>query len=221
MLVNNSLKRPHLNDDEKEMFAMKRMAIANALAPYLSQETLEEALIIWEHKYAHQPTFALQRFISEFCDNNVAGQRSKILQALFLALNNSPNGSAATESEKIATPPVLTQGATSCFELLLTNILSSLTHDHQQKVRLLTTQQIETLKLNTIITRDLKAFFSQGYTLPSSFYMEVKAMRRCLNLVYVALCDVLGPVKADAVLHNAINLTEQQSSGSFSVRELL
>ena len=46
-------------------------------------------------------------------------------------------------------------------------------------------------------------------------------MRRCLNLVYVALCDVLGPIKADAVLHNAINLTEQQSSGSFSVRELL
>ena len=219
MLVNNPLKRPHLNDEEKEMFAMKRMAIANALAPYLSQETLEEALIIWEHKYSHQPTFALQRFISEFCDNNVAGQRSKILQALFLALNNSPSNTAEADTPPIS--PVLTQGATACFELLLTNILTVLAHDQQQKVRLLTIKQLDSLKLNVIIERDLKAFFSQGYTFPSSFYMEIKAMRRCLNLMYVALCDVLGPVKADSILHGAINLTEQQSSGGFSVRELL
>lgn len=221
MLVNNPLKRPHLSDDEKEMFVMKRMAIANALAPYLSQETLEEALIIWEHKYAHQPTFALQRFISEFCDNNVAGQRSKILQALFLALNNSPTNTATAEPEKTVNSVLLTQGATACFERLLTNILTVLTHDHQQKVRLLTAQQLDSLKLNAVIQRDLKAFFSQGYTFPSSFYMDVKAMRRCLNLVYVALCDVVGPVKADAILHGAINLAEQQSSGSFSVRDLL
>ena len=221
MLVNNPLKRPHLNDDEKEMFAMKRMAIANALAPYLSQETLEEALIIWEHKYAHQPTFALQRFISEFCDNNVAGQRSKILQALFLALNSSNSSTAQNEPEKVPVNPVLTQGATACFEQLLTNILTVLNHDHEQKVRLLTTQQLDSLKLNGVILRDLKAFFSQGYTLPSSFYMETKVMRRCLNLVYVALCDVLGPVKADSVLHGAINLTEQQGISNFSVRELL
>ena len=219
MLVNNPLKPLHLNDDEKEMFAMKKMAIANALAPYLSQESLEEALIIWEHKYSHQPTFALQRFISEFCDNNVAGQRSKILQALFLALNNSSTSTVQQETEKVSS--VLTQGATACFEQLLSNILSVLNNDQEHKVRLLTAQQLDKLKLNGVIQRDLKAFFNQGYALPSSFYMDTKTMRRCLNLMYVALCDVLGPVKADSILHGAINLTEQQSSGGFSVRELL
>ena len=48
--------------EDKESFMMKKMTIANALAPHLSEDRLEEALIIWEHKYAHQPTFALQRF---------------------------------------------------------------------------------------------------------------------------------------------------------------
>ena len=65
------------------------------------------------------------------------------------------------------------------------------------------------------------AFFSQGYSLPTSFYIEIKTMRECINLVYIALCEVLGPVKADDVLHNAIQRIEKQPNNRFSVRELL
>jgi hypothetical protein len=212
--------------EDKESFMMKKMTIANALAPHLSEDRLEEALIIWEHKYAHQPTFALQRFISEFCDNNVQGQRSKILQALFLALNNSTVTQAAEEpapvvNKNIEAAPVTQGGATAIFEQLLAAILSGLNHDLNQRVRLEAQHQLKHLKANAVVRRDLMAFFSQGYSLPTSFYIEIKTMRECINLVYIALCEVLGPVKADDVLHNAIQRIEKQPNNRFSVRELL
>lgn len=206
--------------NDPETFMMRKMTIAHALAPHLSEDRLQEALIIWEHKYAHQPTFALQRFISEVCDNSVSGQRSKILQALFLALNN---GMAAKEEAVTPTPSVKPehQGATAVFEHLLSTILSGLAANANQKVRLAVQSQLKTLKVNNMLVKDFNAFFSQGYAFPSSFYVDIKVMRQCLNLVYVALCDVVGPIKADDVLSKAIQDIEKQYTGNFSVRELL
>lgn len=216
----NLSSRPTTKTDDIENFTMRKMTIANALAPHLSEERLQEALIIWEYKYAQQPTFALQRFISEFCDNTIAGQRSKILQALFLALNN---GASGKEEPIVNTPKASTQlqEATLVFEHLLSTILSSLSVEANQKVRLLVQAKLKTLKVNSILLKDFNAFFSQGYAFPPSFYVDIKVMQQCINLVYVELCDVLGPVKADNALYKAVQSIEKQHTSGFSVHELL
>ena len=48
------------------------------------------------------------------------------------------------------------------------------------------------------------------------------ALTRLVNLAYVGLCEYVGPVKADRVLHEAVLMVETASAGSgFPVRRLL
>jgi hypothetical protein len=206
-----------------EMLIAKKMAIANALSPYLSQEGLTHALQIWEHKYAHQPTFAMQRFISEFLDSNQSGQRSRILQALFLALHNAaPEPATAAAAEPVATANVYSNlSALRVFSDLVERILALVPREQDNRMRLLVLDLLPQLKLDDPAYRDLYAWLSQRYSLPPQFRLSQPDMRRFINLVYVALCNLMGPVRADSLLHEAVVRTEQSSREEFPVRDLL
>lgn len=205
------------------MFLARKNAISNALSPYLSGDSLAHAMHIWEMKYANQPTFAMQRFISEFLDGNLAGQRSRILQALFLALHNI--GGAPAE-ETTVTPPVdatvySNLSALRVFSSLVEQVLALTPRDQETRIRLATLNQLPRLKVDEPTRRDLYAWLSQRYPLPAQFRMAQPAMRQFVNLVYIALCEQLGPIKADAVLHDSVQRVENQSREDFPVRDLL
>jgi len=205
-----------------EMLIAKKMAIANALSPYLSQEGLTHALQIWEHKYAHQPTFAMQRFISEFLDSNQSGQRSRILQALFLALHNAAPEPATAAPEPVVTANVYSNlSALRVFSDLVERILALVPREQDNRMRLLVLDLLPQLKLDDPAYRDLYAWLSQRYSLPPQFRLSQPDMRRFINLVYVALCNLMGPVRADSLLHEAVVRTEQSSREEFPVRDLL
>lgn len=206
------------------MFMAKKMAIANALSPYLSSETLDHALNIWEMKYANQPTFAMQRFISEFLDGSMAGQRSRILQALFLALHNTTPGAEEEKKAAVIAEPVTVysnMSALRVFSELVERILALSPQNQETRLRLGILDQLGRLKTDEPTRRDLYAWMSQRYPLPAQFRMSQPAMRQFVNQVYVALCEQLGPVKADSVLHEAVVRVEQSSREEFPVRDLL
>lgn len=58
--------------------------------PFINGKSLANALILWDEKYAHQPTFALQHYLRELCaDLEVAHMRSRMLQALVTTFSSA------------------------------------------------------------------------------------------------------------------------------------
>ncbi len=205
--------------------AQKRQAIAWALTPYLSHDNLESALSIWEHKYAHQPTFALQRFLSEFCTTaTLAAQRSQILQSLIKALSHADGKPIRQFEEAKAAPqaPASSLPAVSVFSRLVETLLGLLPQDQAIKTRLYLLENLAKLRLPLMTQRDLQAWLSQQYPIPASTRVDEEVLRHLVNLAYVVLCEYQGPVKADQLLHEAVVSTEQATRGqAYSVRQLL
>ena len=50
--------------------------------------------------------------------------------------------------------------------------------------------------------------------------LGLEQLRKLLNLLYIGLCEFLGPVRADRILSQAVSRVEQQGL-AFSPRRLL
>ncbi|MDO8266364.1 MAG: hypothetical protein Q7T32_00835 [Moraxellaceae bacterium] len=207
--------------------SQKKIAIEGALTPYLSDDHLMRAICIWEEKYSQQPTFALQRFINEFCDNaTLIAQRSQILQSLIRALSGAdgrPRETAPIRYKEAAKIPSSTQAVADesimCFSALIESIFANTPGDMHIKMRLFLIENLPGMKLPAMAQRALHAWLSQQYRIPDDVRIEEKALRHLINLAYISLCEYLGPVKADRLLHDAITATEERST--FPVRQLL
>lgn len=205
--------------------AQKKLAIQAALEPYLGNESLSRAIRIWEEKYSQQPTFALQRFINEFCDSaTLTAQRSQILQSLIKALSgadgrprNTPM--AALTASSTDTVDVRRDERIACFSQLVETVLMRTPGDMHIKIRLYLLDNLPPMKLNTLAHRALQAWLSQQYRIPAEVMLDEPALRHLVNLLYISLCEFLGPVKADNLLHDAVLLTEAASP--YPVRTLL
>lgn len=222
---------PHRVQPDNEATIMsisqKKIAIEGALTPYLSDDHLIRAIRIWEEKYSQQPTFALQRFINEFCDNaTLIAQRSQILQSLIRALSGAdgrPRDRPPVQYKAEANTPISTQAVADesivCFSTLIESVFASTPGDMHIKMRLFLIENLPGMKLPAMAQRALHAWLSQQYRIPDDVRIEEKALRHLINLAYISLCEYLGPIKADRLLHDAITTTEARST--FPVRQLL
>lgn len=207
--------------------SQKKIAIEGALTPYLSDDHLMRAICIWEEKYSQQPTFALQRFINEFCDSaTLVAQRSQILQSLIRALSGAdgrPREAPPLQYKEETKIPSSTQAVADesimCFSALIESVFASTPGDMHIKMRLFLIENLPGMKLPAMAQRALHAWLSQQYRIPDDVRIEEKALRHLINLTYISLCEYLGPVKADRLLHDAITATEERST--FPVRQLL
>lgn len=205
--------------------AQKKLAIEGALTPYLSNDNLNKAIRIWEEKYSQQPTFALQRFINEFCDSaTLMAQRSQILQSLIRALSGAdgrPRDKPMTVTTALSadTMDAGREGRIGCFTQLVETILTRTPGDMHIRIRLFLLENLAPMKLNALAHRALQAWLSQQYRIPADVILDESALRHLVNLVYVSLCEFLGPVKADNLLHEAVLLTE--AANNYPVRKLL
>lgn len=213
--------------------SQKKAAIQGALSGYLSDDRLDHALLVWEEKYSEQPTFALQRFINEFCDNStLSAQRSKILQSLIKALSGADgrpldkpmgipelNTPAELQASPASRPVSNTDDSIACCTKLIETVFSQLPGDMHVKIRLYLIDNLPGMKLNGMTQRAVHAWLSQQYRIPNDIHMEEKALRHLINLTYISLCEFLGPIKADRMLHEAVVTTEMHHS--LPVRHLL
>lgn len=199
----------------------KKVAIEAALTPYLSPAKLLEVLRLWEEKYALQPTFALQRFVNEFCQGGtLRAQRSQILQSLVLALSGVDGRPLDKPMVTPRAPADANHAPLQCCAALLETLFARLPGDTHVRLRLYILDHLRLMKLPTGTQRALQAWLSQQYRIPADIGMDEAALRHLVNLAYVALCELLGPVKADRLLHEAVESMEQRE-GAFPVRRLL
>lgn len=206
----------------------KRRAIREALEPFMDARLLASTLDLWEEKYSHMPTFALQYFLREICENKLLlPQRSGMLQALIRSLSALPDDVLETtkdipseakaavyvKKEKGHLPEVL------MFMDLVEELIAFMGRDYPAKIRVYIMENLEKADIDTHKRWALHSWIKKMEPL-KEIELDVKSMQQVINLVYVALCEYLGPVKADFVLHSVLASVQARHPG-MSVNKLL
>lgn len=223
LTMNTSIQRI-----ENLKIVQKRRAIREALEPFMDAALLSSTLHLWEEKYSHMPTFALQHFLREICENKLLlPQRSGMLQALIRSLSALPDdvlepvkqptheakAAVYAKREKGHSPEML------MFMDLVEELIAFMGRDYQAKIRVYIMENLEKADISTHKRWALHSWIKQTEPL-KDIDLDVRSMQQVINLVYIALCEYLGPVKADFVLHSVLAGVQTRHPG-MSVNKLL
>lgn len=181
--------------------------------PFIHGKTLANALILWDEKYAHQPTFALQHFLRELCnDLEIAHMRSRMLQALVstfssmqddrhnhLPAHDPGKQNTLNTAQKTKSSPMLVM-----FMALVEQLINAPGGDASTRIRLYVLENLATISLPTQERWAFHGWLNQVTPLTGTT-PNINTMQQVINLAYVALCEYLGPIKADQLLQNAVS----------------
>lgn len=195
----------------------KRKAVEEALMPFIHGKTLANALILWDEKFAHQPTFALQHFLRELCnDLEIAHMRSRMLQALVSTFssiqdgrrhhtneNQSPKQNTSPASQKIISSPILLM-----FMALVEQLIDAPGGDASTRIRLYVLENLTKISLPTHERWAFHGWLNQMAPLAGTT-PNINTMQQVINLTYVALCEYLGPIKADQILQDTASKVQK------------
>jgi len=198
--------------------SQKRKAVEEALVPFIHGKTLANALILWDEKYAHQPTFALQHYLRELCsDLEIAHMRSRMLQSLVSTFSSMQDGrhnrtpehqpikpNTAHAAPKTASSPILLM-----FMALVEQLIDAPGGDVSTRIRLYVLENLTKISLPTHERWAFHGWLNQMAPLTGTT-PNINTMQQVLNLAYVALCEYLGPIKADQILQNTVSTVQQQ-----------
>jgi hypothetical protein len=214
-------------------FENRRRAIYTALIEHLSGDELWDAIARWEDAYAHDPSFSGNRFLSDvLASPELRARRSRILQSLIKALSAPPHtllpdpreqlqAYRMTRGRAVSTSAVSRDPLVAACASLLTRLLRNLDDDGRLRMRLFILENVERGAMPTA-TRDAIRHWMNEQTRLMLDRADRKDLQRLVNLAYIALCEYLGPVKADAALGNALRqLGEEEADLLPYTRELL
>ncbi len=209
--------------------SQKRKAVEEALMPFIHGKTLANALILWDEKYAHKPTFALQHYLRELCsDLEIAHMRSRMLQALvstFSSLQDDRQSrTPASYSPRPITPATSAHKTTSSpillmFMDLVEQLIAAPGGDASTRIRLYVLENLEKIPLLTQERWAFQGWLNEMAPLTGTT-PNINTMQQVINLAYVALCEYLGPIKADQILQNTVSEV-QKSHPNTNVNSLL
>ena len=175
----------------------KKQAIERGLSHYMNGTVLERVLNYWEQEYGDQPSFVLNRFLSEICNTDelrfyrkemlkkVLSEMSAIEKQVLLEIKPQP------EPEELISIAI----ADACLALvdavMLTVIATDL-DDFNDEVK----KQLQAmgLAIETSVKINDAAFID---VLPLTLYAQV------ITLIYECYCEFYGPAKADHVYARA------------------
>jgi hypothetical protein len=197
-------------------FLKKRRAVEQALKPFMKGQALLNAVNLWEETYSHKPTFALQHFLRDLCDNTeLASQRSKMLLSLVTALSavpveNQPQKSFRLRPER-RTTRVEEKPSTDLmmFAAFVDGLIEYMGAGQATKVRLYLLDNLVTLKITSQQRWVLQSWLNQIDTI-QGIELSLTTMQQVINLVYVALCEFFGPVKADEILQVVLHEVQKE-----------
>lgn len=183
--------------------------------PFIQGKTLVNALILWDKKYSQQPTFALQHYLRELCsDLELAHMRSRMLQALvsaFSSLQDDRQGRdyAAKNNTANGTPKPTSSPILLMFMALVEQLIEAPGGDASTRVRLYVLDNLGKIPLVTQERWAFQAWLNQMTPLTGTT-PNINTMQQVINLAYVALCEYLGPIKADLMLQNTVSAVQKQ-----------
>jgi hypothetical protein len=208
----------------------RRRAIFTGMRPYFDDHTLLDAINLWQSEYSQKPKFALSVFVARCCNSEVLkSERAKILKAIFMALELSPDELlpdpfvALQQQKTLSSENAEAHEAyqTTVFIKLLQQLFAKFNKDDEKSIRGFVIKhlaELETDKMRLMYIRDW--FTMSAGTLEGQHDLAV--LQKLVNLCYMAMCELAGPVKADQFLGLAIKETEPLANEiGFRLHDLL
>ena len=175
----------------------KKQAIERGLSHYMNGTVLERVLNYWEQEYGDQPSFVLNRFLSEICNTDelrfyrkemlkkVLSEMSAIEKQVLLEIKPQP------EPEELISIAI----ADACLALVdavMLTVTATDLDDFNDEVK----KQLQTmgLAIETSVKINDAAFID---VLPLTLYAQV------ITIIYECYCEFYGPAKADQVYARA------------------
>lgn len=209
--------------------AIRRRAIYTGMRPYFDNQELLDAINLWQTEYSQKPKFALSVFVARCCNSpHLKSQRSAILGAIFTAMDLPLSELLPDPFDEIKKNGTLTQDIerqqdpkTQVFVKLLEQIFLKLNESDEKRVRGFLIEHLHQIKTDKRSLMHIKEWLAlSSECLAGSYDLEI--MQKLINLCYVAFCNLIGPVKADQSLAQAIKETEPLSLElKFNLHDLL
>lgn len=200
----------------------RRRAIYTGLAGHFGEDEILPLLSLWEAKYADKPPFALNEFLGEVAQRSGRKlERARLYRELVGALTGPASNllpdpaprvhawrqGEGLEAEEVSGPDALAQ---QTFEALSQALFGLLDPDMVPRLRRFAAGNLNGMQLETELRLRLRGWLEQGGSLGLTS-LSLEHLRVLLNLLYIGLCEYLGPVTADQVLTRAVQKTERLS----------
>jgi len=208
---------------------LRRRAIYTGMRPYFDDQALLNAINLWQAEYSHKQKFALSVFVARCCNTTqLKLERPKILGAIFMAMDLAsdellPDPFVELNANNVFQPEIkqAQDHTTKVFTMLLQQLFLKFNKSEEQQLRKFLIDhlhEVKTDKMRLMYIREWLALHT--HDLEGTYDLEV--LRQLINLVYVAMCQSAGPVKADHYLSQSIKETEPLSLESgFRLHDLL
>ena len=188
---------------------LKRRIVYTGLRPFFDDEAILSMVTVWDEKYAAQPNFAFVNFLTEVCRRKEdRALRTDVLAALFQAME-LPEKSLLPDP-LVALKSVSLQAGVNEVDAK-TTVLFSLAHALMAKMDEAELKRVKDavfLGINQLATDERRKhhlhYWLEHMDEPFPMTLDKANMRGLLNLVYVGMCDAIGPIKADQLLAKAI-----------------
>jgi hypothetical protein len=209
----------------------RRRAIFTGLSGHFAGDELWAVLALWEAKYAEKPPFALNEFLAEVAQRTERKlERAKLYRELVGALTGPVSGLLADPELQLThwrqrsgggnlVEVEQEQQARKTFVELVKALLNSLNSDIEPRLRRFAVGNLGGFEGLPEQRMQARAWLEQDTSLLGSS-LGVKHLRQLLNLLYIGLCEYLGPVVADQRLSFAVQQVEAQAL-PFAPRQLL
>lgn len=207
----------------------RRRAVYTGLRPFFNDLEISKVLELWERDFSQKPMFALNVFIARCCTTpELKAKRGELLRAVIYAMDLPPGQllpdpvkSLKTEAEIRAESDHKLDNLTNTFVLLLAAMLAKYDLATQAGIRNFMIENIDKLKFEPRGAQRMRDWLSgQSSNLAADYKIDV--LQKLVNLAYVAMCEYVGPVKADQLLAQALKEVEPEAKKSkINLRELL
>jgi hypothetical protein len=190
---------------------LKRRAVYTGLRPYLNDDELAAALKLWQLEYSAKPTFAFTAFLAVITNTDtLRKKRTKILSSLLKAMElkdvdllADPFNESTKQYQFSSADVMIEDGTKTVFIHLFEKMQEKMSEKDAFGVRAYIIQHIEKLNLNTRSSKHLADWIDRKSDTLNGLY-NLNSLRHVINLAYVAMCQLIGPVKTDQLLAQSI-----------------
>lgn len=209
----------------------RRRAIYTGLAGHFAEDELLAVLALWENKYADKPPFALNEFLGEVASTTERKlERARLYRELVGALTG-PLSDLLPDPEPqlrrwrqsvgggLSLLSCTDEQARHSFEALSRALFNELDMDLVPRLQRFAGGNLAAMQCSNPQRVRVRAWLEKGAELEQAG-LTVEHLRQLLNLLYVGLCEYLGPVIADQHLSRAVQQVETLHL-AFSPRKLL
>lgn len=191
-------------------FMFKKRAVYTGLESFLTNAQLMQAMVLWENKYANEPKFAMRKFVADLCKRNgqtlaqaeVLGKlvRTMALPEEKLLPDPSPEIESYKKHYRVQAKVERRSPEVEVFQLLLSGLLDGLRPSIRESVIRYAIDGLHAMDISTGLRRELVFWLKGESTIIYMPVVDVHQLRGTINMFYVAICEYIGPIKADQLL---------------------